>query len=40
MHWIAPTEKDTSTGTLADRLWDVADPFGVSPDQTERRCYV
>src|SRR5262245_46162091 len=27
MHWIAPTEKDTSNSTLEKRLWDSADQF-------------
>lgn len=27
MHWIAPSEKDTSTATLEKRLWDAADQF-------------
>lgn len=25
MHWIAPSEKDTATGTLEKRLWEAAD---------------
>jgi hypothetical protein len=25
MIWIAPSEKDTATGTLGKRLWDAAD---------------
>lgn len=27
MHWIAPSEKDTSTTSLEKRLWDAADQF-------------
>lgn len=27
MHWIAPSEKDSSTVTLEKRLWDAADQF-------------
>jgi type I restriction enzyme M protein len=27
MHWIAPTEKDTTNGALEKRLWDAADQF-------------
>jgi hypothetical protein len=27
MHWNAPSEKDTATGTLGKRLWDAADQF-------------
>ncbi len=27
MIWIAPTEKDTATSTLEQRLWDSADQF-------------
>jgi hypothetical protein len=25
MHWIAPTERDTATETLEERLWIAAD---------------
>jgi hypothetical protein len=27
MRWVAPSEKDTATATLAKRLWDAADQF-------------
>jgi type I restriction enzyme M protein len=27
MHWIAPSEKDSTNGTLEKRLWDAADQF-------------
>ena len=27
MRWIAPSEKDTATGSLEKRLWTGADPF-------------
>ena len=27
MKWIAPSEKDTASGTLEKRLWDAADQF-------------
>jgi type I restriction enzyme M protein len=27
MHWIAPSEKDTTNGALEKRLWDAADQF-------------
>src|SRR5437773_11945246 len=27
MIWIAPSEKDTTNGTLEKRLWDAADQF-------------
>jgi len=27
MIWIAPSEKDTATETLEERLWDAADQF-------------
>jgi type I restriction enzyme M protein len=27
MHWIAPSEKDHTNGTLEKRLWDSADQF-------------
>lgn len=27
MHWIAPSEKDTTSATLEKRLWDTADQF-------------
>ena len=27
MHWIAPSERDTTNGTLEKRLWDTADQF-------------
>jgi hypothetical protein len=27
MHWVAPSEKDTTNGTLEKRLWDSADQF-------------
>jgi hypothetical protein len=27
MHWIAPPEKDSLTGSLEKRLWDTADQF-------------
>jgi len=27
MHWIAPSEKDATNGTLEKRLWDAADQF-------------
>src|SRR4030095_2809705 len=27
MHWVAPSEKDTTNGTLEKRLWDAADQF-------------
>jgi len=32
MHWIAPSEKDTTNGTLERRLWDSADQFRASAD--------
>jgi len=27
MHWIVPSEKDSSNGTLEKRLWDSTDQF-------------
>src|SRR6266704_4367965 len=40
MLWIAPSEKDTASGTLEKRLWDAADQFransGLSADQSSQ----
>lgn len=37
MRWIAPTEKDTATVTLEERLWAAADRFranaGLMPEE-------
>jgi len=37
MIWIAPSEKDTATDTLEERLWDAADQFransGLKPQE-------
>ena len=27
MHWVAPSEKDATNGTLEKKLWDAADQF-------------
>jgi type I restriction enzyme M protein len=34
MLWIAPTEKDTGTGTLEERLWDAADQLRANSGLT------
>jgi predicted nucleic acid-binding protein len=27
MHWVAPSEKDSTNATLEQKLWDAADQF-------------
>ncbi len=34
MHWIAPTERDTATNTLEQRLWSAADQFRANSGLT------
>jgi len=34
MHWIAPTERDTATDTLEQRLWNAADQFRANSGLT------
>ena len=34
MHWIAPTERDTATDTLEQRLWAAADQFRANSGLT------
>jgi len=34
MHWIAPSERDTSTDTLEKRLWNTADQFRANSGLT------
>src|ERR1019366_6157527 len=34
MNWIAPSEKDSSNGTLEKRLWDAADQFRANSGLT------
>ncbi len=34
MQWIAPSEKDTGTGTLENRLWAAADQFRANSGLT------
>src|SRR5262245_48094271 len=37
MHWVAPSEKDSSNGSLEKRLWESADQFransGLKPQE-------
>jgi type I restriction enzyme M protein len=37
LHWVAPSEKDTTTATLEKRLWDSADQLransGLKPQE-------
>ena len=37
MIWIAPSEKDTTNGTLEKRLWDSADQFRANSGQVKCR---
>ncbi len=30
-HWIAPSEKDTASATLDERLWAAAEQAGLAP---------
>ena len=39
MIWIAPSEKDTTTATLAKRLWDAADPFPANTGLKSRKYF-
>lgn len=34
MHWIAPSERDTASGTLEKRLWNAADQFRANSGLT------
>jgi type I restriction enzyme M protein len=34
MHWIAPSERDTATNTLEQRLWSAADQFRANSGLT------
>lgn len=37
MHWIAPSQKDTTNGTLEKRLWEAADRFRANSGLTSRQ---
>jgi type I restriction enzyme M protein len=37
MHWVAPSEKDTTNGTLEKRLWDAADQFRANSGLTSQQ---
>ena len=39
MHWIAPTERDTATDTLEQRLWNAADQFRANSGLTAAQYY-
>ena len=38
MHWIAPMEKDASSASLEQRLWDGANPFHANSGREAQEC--